>query len=639
MWPSLPIRRQSVQPVDVTTPWASDTAGQRRVTSLVDGTRVWFASNDRPLGAVSEAFGAAFLVPALHAGRTLRLEGDVCPTWAANLDPLTDAFRQLWYPDAPRPIAVPTAACSRAKGSHSARPVTALCFSGGVDAFHTLLTSEKPIDTLVSVIGYDVPIRDRARAAGVSALLHSVARQTGRQGVVITTNIRRHPLFKATPWLRAFGGPLAAIGHVMRDSVGRILLSSDGLGFEHPEAGSRPSTDPLHGSAQLTVDHVAANATRLEKIIRIAGEPVVQQHLRVCWKNVAGRLNCGRCEKCIRTMLALDACGNLGQFAGFDRGRQLAVALDGLAAVDGVVLPFYRTLLDHGLSVGASAAVKRLVERSQPTATGGSRSPPASSPPPRPRGSADHSRHRLLSPAAFREVCEPLVGKRVGYVRPEGNVGDQLIEVAMIQLFAEYGIRWTRWRPESPGDTDGLDLLAFGGGGNMGRRYANNHVLRGRALATRLPVVILPQSFTSPEVRPFARVFVREQASLHYRPDGILAPDLALGLATVHSGRPDRGLGVFLRRDQERGGRKPLLVRDPVRLRKDPFAYLALAARYERIVTDRLHFAVAGLHAGRDVTLVANDYHKNRSMHETWLADLGCRFVTTAAAALGRRAA
>jgi hypothetical protein len=36
---------------------------------------------------------------------------------------------------------------------------------------------------------------------------------------------------------------------------------------------------------------------------------------------------------------------------------------------------------------------------------------------------------------------------------------------------------------------------------------------------------------------------------------------------------------------------------------------------------------------------VANDYHKNRSMHETWLADLGCRFAATPTEALGRRAA
>ena len=618
----------ALQPIDVSVPRAAQRRGMHRAMAVVDGRTIWFESPDLPLAAASEAFGAALVVPALHAGRPLRLAGPACEDWGANLARLTDEFRRLWYPDAPRPLVVPGEPRTESPLLHEK---TALCFSGGVDAFHTLLTSGHGIDTLVYAVGYDVRLRDRRRADAVTALVRDVAAETGRRAVVITTNLRRHPLVKTTPWVRAFGGPLAAIGHLLGTAAGRILLSSDGLGFEHPEVGSRPSIDSLHGSARLVVEHVAGSVTRLEKIARIAGEPLVQRHLRVCWQRPTDRLNCGRCEKCIRTMLALDACGTLGRFAGFDHGTGLVAAIDGLASVDGVVESFYRDLLGHELSAPAAAAVTRLLERS-----GHCHHLPTPSIPPQPRHA---TRHRLLSPAAFAKVCEPLVGRRVGYIRPEGNVGDHLIEVAMLQLFAEYGIRWRLVSPGTAAATDGLDLLAFGGGGNMGTRYTGNHALRTQALATGLPVVILPQSFTSAEDRPFARVFVRERGSLALRPDGILAPDLALGLATAEPARPDRDLGVYLRRDQERGGRKPLFARDPVRLFCDPFRYLAFAARHRRIVTDRLHFAVAGLHAGRDVTLVANDYHKNRSMHETWLADLGCRFATTPAEALGRRAA
>jgi hypothetical protein len=621
----------SVKPVDVTVPQAADRRGRHRVAAVVDGRRVWFESADLRLAAASEAFGAALLVPALHAGRPLRLAGPVCAEWATNLARLTDEFRRLWYPAAPRPLTVP-AATHRAAAVADQPRSAALCFSGGVDAFHTLLASGHAIGRLVYAVGYDVPLHRRRRAAAVAAMVRAVATETGRGTVVITTNLRRHPLLKSTPWLRAFGGPLAALGHLLGPAVGRILLASDGLGFEHPEVGSRPSTDPLHGSATLAVERVAHAVTRLDKIRRIASEPFVQRHLRVCWQNAGSALNCGRCEKCVRTMLALDACGTLGRFAGFEHGRGLIAAIDGLEAVDGVVESFYRTMLSGGLSAPAAAAVARLLARSG----GRAAEPPA---PPRPAPARGTARHRLLSPAAFAHVCEPLMGRRVGYVRPEGNVGDHLIEVAMIQLFAEHGIRWRLVSPAEPRATEGLDLLVFGGGGNMGIRYPGNHALRTQALATSLPLVILPQSFTSPEDRPFARVFVRERGSLALRPDGILAPDLALGLATGEPARPDRELGVYLRRDQERGGRKPLFVRDPVRLFRDPFAYLAFAARHRRIVTDRLHFAVAGLHAGREVTLVANDYHKNRSMHETWLADLGCRFAATPAEALGRRAA
>jgi hypothetical protein len=241
--------------------------------------------------------------------------------------------------------------------------------------------------------------------------------------------------------------------------------------------------------------------------------------------------------------------------------------------------------------------------------------------------------HAILTPDAFATVFEPLVGQRVGYVRPIGNVGDRLIELATFQLLATYGITWTLVDPAQPTPPD-LDLLVFGGGGNMGTLYRNNYDLRTWALGLGLPLVILPQSFTSPEDRGFARVHVRERGSLALHPTGILAPDLALGLDWPAPPPPDRDLGLFLRRDGERTGWKPWKFRDPVKWVHDPADYLALAARYRRIVTDRLHMAIAGLHAGRDVTLLANGYHKNRSMHETWLAALGCRFAATSQAAL-----
>jgi len=622
MW--LPFISASAKPVTVGPPAPRALPSAQSVVARVAGRRLWFASADAPLAASAEAFGTALLVPALHAGRPLALRAPACPIWVGNLAPLTAAFRDLWYPAAAAPHLV------AGSGAAAAAAGTALCFSGGVDAFHALLAGGRPVDTLVYVAGYDVRLRDTARLAAVERLLRDVATAHGARAVVVRTNLRRHPLVRATPWLREFGAALAAVGHVLTPTVGRLLIASDGLGFEHPDVGARPGTDPLLGSAALAVEHVAPDVTRLEKLRVIGGDPLVQRHLRVCWANVAGRTNCGRCEKCVRTMLCLDACGTLGRFAGFDRGRGLAEAVAGLPAVDDIVKPFYRELLAAGLTGRIAELVRGLLDRSAPR------------PAPQPSTTPPKRRHHLLAPAAFAAVCTPLVGSRVGYVRPVGNVGDDLIELAMTQLFAAYGIRWRLvTAAELAGPVANIDVLVFGGGGNMGERYRGNYDLRGQALATGLPLVILPQSFTSPEDRGFQRVYVRERSSLSLHPGGILAPDLALGLSWPAPSRPDRDLGVFLRRDQERGGRKPLIACDPVRMADTPAAYLALAARHRRIVTDRLHFAVAGLHAGRDVTLVANDYHKNRSMHETWLAAFGCRFAATAAEALAsaRRAA
>lgn len=238
---------------------------------------------------------------------------------------------------------------------------------------------------------------------------------------------------------------------------------------------------------------------------------------------------------------------------------------------------------------------------------------------------------RLLSPDAYAHVFEPLRGKRIGFVRPRGNVGDRLIEWATVQLFEIFGIDWKLQHPDEPAD---IDELVFGGGGNMGPLYDENWRLRGRCLELGRPMTILPQSFTSPEKRPYKQVYVRERGSLKHAPEGVLAPDLALALEYQSRVVPRRRLGVLLRKDCEGVVRRRWFCRDPAKICKTPRQYLDLAARYEHVVTDRLHFAVSGLIVGRRVTLLPNSYHKNASMYETWLEDLGCRFAPSVQAAL-----
>lgn len=233
---------------------------------------------------------------------------------------------------------------------------------------------------------------------------------------------------------------------------------------------------------------------------------------------------------------------------------------------------------------------------------------------------------RLLTPDAFSAVFEPLRGKRIGLVHPIGNVGDHLIQRATHQLLDEFGVRWEIVTPDRRPD---VDELVFGGGGNMGTHYRNNWELRGQILRYGIPVTIFPQSFLTREDRSYHRVYVRERGSLKYCEGGTLAPDVALGLNYKTRTRPRYSLGVFLRKDPERIVEVPWFRRDPAKRCRDPVEYLELAAQYERIVTDRLHFAICGLIVGRQTTLLPNSYHKNRSMYETWLEALGCKFAAT----------
>jgi len=244
---------------------------------------------------------------------------------------------------------------------------------------------------------------------------------------------------------------------------------------------------------------------------------------------------------------------------------------------------------------------------------------------------------RLLPPGAFAHVFEPLQGKRIGFIRPKGNVGDALIEWATRQLFDEFGIDWKLQDPDAIAAD--VDELVFGGGGNMGSLYRRNWDLRTKCLQLGRPLTILPQSYTTAEKRPFERIYVRERASLQLEPRGILAPDLALGLSYTARQAPTHDTGVFLRKDVEGAVRRGWFRRDPIQLCRTPQEYLELAARYRHVITDRLHFAISSLIVGRRATLLPNSYHKNISMYETWLRGLGCEFAGSVEVALKRKLA
>lgn len=71
--------------------------------------------------------------------------------------------------------------------------------------------------------------------------------------------------------------------------------------------GSHWDTDPLWSSPdKIRIIHDDASVNRRDKIIQLAAEPLVQRHLRVCWRNLAPTGNCSRCEKCLRTMTTLE---------------------------------------------------------------------------------------------------------------------------------------------------------------------------------------------------------------------------------------------------------------------------------------------------------------------------------------------
>ncbi len=89
--------------------------------------------------------------------------------------------------------------------------------------------------------------------------------------------------------------------------------------------GSHVALDHHLSSDQLQVMNAGSTMSRAEKLDMIAGMPEVQNNLRVCFKPLkfdpvsGGVVNCGNCEKCVRTMVGLLITDKLKSFTTFPK--------------------------------------------------------------------------------------------------------------------------------------------------------------------------------------------------------------------------------------------------------------------------------------------------------------------------------
>jgi hypothetical protein len=239
---------------------------------------------------------------------------------------------------------------------------------------------------------------------------------------------------------------------------------------------------------------------------------------------------------------------------------------------------------------------------------------------------------QLLTPEQYDFIPRVFEGHTVGieFMRGLANPGDEMIQVATRQVFEFFDIPLVDYY----GNERECTIIAWGGGGNMGCKHPDpvpGCIALRRELLSKsrgLPIVILPQSWSTVDEFPADIRFCRERISLLYAPPGAqLAPDM--GLAYRFDGcipDPSEQVGICFREDWESIHPPQEGNVNPTPACVTPDEYILLASQFEAIHTDILHFAVAGLIAGRDVTLYPNIYHKNQSMWETWLHDFGCKW-------------
>jgi hypothetical protein len=231
-------------------------------------------------------------------------------------------------------------------------------FSGGVDSWATLLANPDVTD-LIYVHGYDIPLDQADASAQVERRLAESAAAQGRRLHVVRTNLR--PLLDASvAWEVAHGPALAAVALLFAPDFQRVLIGSTAT-YANPVArGSHPLHDHLWSTERCRIEHFGAHLTRTAKIELLAEHQPALDVLRVCWQHV-DRYNCGRCEKCLRTMTALEAIGALDRCPTFAARLDLDAVAE-LRFVDDDMPTWWRENLELARRRNADPALAASIE-------------------------------------------------------------------------------------------------------------------------------------------------------------------------------------------------------------------------------------------------------------------------------------
>ena len=332
-----------------------------RVSADVGGAEIYFESDDLPLEAPPEVFASALLPAVTQRRWKLRMSEPLDIEWLAGAQEVLDTWAGWW--GTPEALEDVLEAKSRPRAEDRRGGRLGLCFSGGLDAFHTLLCSGREIDDLVFAHGYDIRIEDERRFAAAEESLRAVAAEVGARPLVIRTNLRRRRPFKGAGWGRTHGGALAALGHASSGELGEILISSAYTRASGNDWGSTWDTDPCWSSSRLRVTHFGDAFTRDQKMRAVVHHPLVREHIRVCWENRAEVGNCGECEKCVRTMVHVALLGeDVGRWP-FGGSGSLQERLDRVPFVHPQQVSSYEPMIEICDDQGLTAAMRRLIDR------------------------------------------------------------------------------------------------------------------------------------------------------------------------------------------------------------------------------------------------------------------------------------
>lgn len=300
------------------------------------------------------AFLLACLMPAFcHGEERIRIDAAIAPELLDGAKTAMAWIRRWWY-DPSKKLARIEADMDRGWEGASRDRRTAMFFSGGIDSLASLRANR-----LMYSEGHPRYIQDGLIVFGLETdqedsfhhVLEAVAgpsEDAGLNLIPVYTNAR----FLDADWMfwekKSQDSIFASIAYALTNRISSVVFAST---YDVPSmqpAGTHPLLDLAYSSSQLTIHHDSILLSRLDKVRLIADWEMAFQNIRTCNRSQwyeRGKLNCGRCIKCTRTMLELEALGLLEQNLSFPHHRLTPEVVLPVIQIHRTTVDFFRELI------------------------------------------------------------------------------------------------------------------------------------------------------------------------------------------------------------------------------------------------------------------------------------------------------
>jgi hypothetical protein len=317
-------------------------------------TGVWLRT-DSPVTPNADAALASVAMPAMRQGGRLQMTDPVSPRMLRGQREF-QAIQRTWSLDWPFTELleeVEATAPVREVGAVMPKGRVGAFFSGGVDSWATILDNPDVTD-LIFVRGFDLAHEGphAALADEVEGRLRNAADELGLPLHVVTTNLRElsDPHIS---WDVYFGCADVAIALFLAPLFDRVLIAGDSDYEVQVRFGANLLVDQLWSTEELEIVDEGGRFSRMQRLERLVESPVACRSLRVCWENPGDEYNCGRCRKCLMTLIALEAIGARERVTSFPPGLNLDPKVLAEISIDHVVsLTLWEDILDAVRAAG-----------------------------------------------------------------------------------------------------------------------------------------------------------------------------------------------------------------------------------------------------------------------------------------------